>query len=818
MPVELNNPGYEQDTNIRCDFLISHAQNVIECCPELGVKLEGPLNYKEWNYEFERLLSQWDIAYRHYFDQKIVISGATCDEVRGYYVGAELENLRLMSRKIDLALRNVVLNNLKEDKLHFHATPDGNHDFHDLKVQVEKACLRDPLMTKVGALRSLARGHSSNEAANRNLRIYGIPDWKLEVVAGVINPNETDERLLRNLLKAVEEANLDEEFHLIKEIESNNVNVVRERINAVIDKLIALVKDKIGSEGSGTLSVGLQQDSSVLKHVRHRFLEEVLRQDVQSVTNCSQSSDSEVVICDFLWSTGMSCHTVNDASLLRDVREEHVQLYPPNSPLLRTKVGSMMVEFPGGLKVQLKNVAYQGSVRPTFSHFAGYEDGINLNWRGKTRDLYLENNGEFLCTSGPNLWTFKLKVERKYHLHPTLRILNLKELPALIHAIKDTSDEDDGIYPDQLPEALRIQRAQLRFHRKFGHPSIIQYQFIHKRDWISRNPPFSPDHCRACVLSKPMIDFPDAPDENSLLIEGPIESTHIGISEVFRAAYDGSRFMLTIVDDRTKYATVYLLRSKAGAIIKIVDYFLYCSKLFSTSCRTIVHDNDPELGPQISSYCRANCIDSVTSHSLSEGTIHIAERWQRIILDKASRLLTDAHVPTIFWPAAVRQAVNQINLCPMKTLVHNYPFRVWQEFTPTRIKRPKYAIFGSLVWYVTRTKRSDFGCYLGPSPDNSRQLILSHYLARIVEVDEFEERRHEFFFKSHGLDLLGTRTDVQRFEILKPLLKLPSTLPIDLESHEVGLPQKRSLLAELFNGWRERKNLRGSVKRRRDSS
>lgn len=799
---DMDGSGYEEDT--RCDSLtvLSHTQNVIESTPDLNVKLEGPLNYKEWKYEFTHLVSQWDRSYRHYLDGKLTVNGKVAKDVRSYYVGFSHNNLQELAGQIDLTLRILVLHNLKKEKLHFHATPGGDNDFHGLMAQVEKACSRDPIMSKVGDLRSLAVGYSNNELADRHVRIYGSPDWKLEVIAGTVDPSQCDERLLRKVIKKVEESNLDEEFNLIERGNNANLDNVERCTNAVIAKLAELVHETLNSE-ENILPFSIQHNASILLGVRKRLIEGGERRYVISSTSTSfQSSNSEVVTCDFLWSTGMLCHSVNDASLLRDAREAEVELHVL-SPPIRTKVGSMRVEFPGGLKVTLNNVAYVPNSRPAFSHGAARKDGIHLLLRED--DLFLENNGMFLCTHGPKLWVFDIKIERKCPSHPTLTILSFRQLGGAFEIIDDYDEDDkeDGIDRNKLPPLRKQQRAVLKLHRMHGHPDVHQFRSIKKPLNLLSEKAFSPHSCKACCLSKPMIGFPAKPEGLSL-IQRPLETTHIGIYECFKASYDGSRFILTIVDDCTMYTTVHLLKTKAEALLKIEDYISTYSRLFGAPWRHISHDNDPELGPQIDAFCKLNRIHLLAPESFTLcGTERIADRWRRVIMDKASRLLNDARVPIIFWPAAVRQAVNQINMTPMATLGYNVPFNEWKSFAPSLIKPPRLEVFGVMVDQQPPNKIDDFGCYLGPTPDNSGHLILSHYLRQIVEVDDFvlykgNNERVKFFFRTYMFRVSGLSKDAEKLETVKALIRQPSNYPIDLELKDDDLQLKRSLLAELF--------------------
>lgn len=799
--VDLKSSSSGVDANDRCDVrsVISHAESVIESCPDLGVKLEGPLNYKEWYYEFDQLLSRWDTSFRHYYDQKIDVDGAVLDEIKNYYAGASRKLLRLMLRKIDLALRNVVLNNLKEDKLHFHATPDGNHDFHDLMVQVKKACVRDPLMTKVGELRSIVEGFECIDIASRNVRIYGTPDWKLEVVAGVVDTKNSDERFLRKVIKTVEESKLDEDFHQIKRQYKDNFDILRERTNLVIDKLVALVEDASSGRGNGLLILSSQQRSSILLDVRKRLTEGNGMQGVQPVCSSratsasSRSSNSEIVVCEFLYSTAMSYHTVSDSSLLRDVREEEIFLHS-RIPALRTKIGYMEVEFPGGYKFKLNNVAYLPGFGANFSDRAAMDDGIEFSMRGD--DIFIANSGRLLCTRGLLNWIFDLKIERQIPSCPTLRILNIKPLPRVLRIVKHSDEDDDGIDRSQPPQAQEIQRAQLKLHRQFGHPDIKQFRRLKKILPMKSNKSFSPELCKACCLSKPKTQFPDASGRESF-IQRPLEVTHIGIYESFKTPFDSSHFILTMVDEHTKYSTVHLLTTKAEAIQKIDEYFSTYSKLFGTTWRHISHDRDPELGPQINDFCKRKQIHLLPPETLTLcGSETIAERWRKVIMDKAKCLLTDAQAPTLFWPAAVRTAVNQINLCPMLTLNYDTPFDNWKSFATTPIERPRLAVFGSTVWYTTSTKRRALGCYLGPSPTKSRHIILSHYLAQIIEVADFEEE-DKFFFKTFGLELSGKSKDEHLVDFLKLLIKKPSSFPIDIENDDDEYERKLAEISEL---------------------
>lgn len=780
----------------RCNVgkVIAHAKTVSDSPPSLKVKLEGPKNVCEWNFEYVRVVFPWDVSYRHYIDKKLALNGAISEDVKSYYRGVKRNKLKELASAIDRALQSTILGNLDESKLHFHATPDGNHTYEDLRDQINKACTRDTLMTKVGELRYAKRSQNSPREATLKSMIYGNTDWRLQVIACIADLDTSDDHLMRKVLKAVGESDLNEEFDLITS--RANSKSVQKRVNQVIRKLVGLVEHTLNNEQDGRARVSLELVEPLMRSVRKRFVDAIQEKakpqngsDLND-ESATSSTSAKFVACEFKWSADFNFHIVNDSSLLHDRRQQFLTLYDGCQPRWAT-VGSLRVQFQGGERAVLDNAVYLADSPPIFSGIAAAEDGVHLTMR--QRGLILQKTGEKLCDHGErDGWYFDLKIERACSPGAYLIVSSIEPSSASLEDVKSHEIDYDG--NDQgLPEVQGRLKTQFNLHRKYGHP--VAREFIR----LQENPdddPFPSDYCRACRISRPMLQIPDDMYKFSTTSR-PLESTHISIHEGFKSAYDGSRYILTIVDEHTKLTTVFNLSNKAQAMLRIDTYFRTNGVIFKWFNFRICHDNDPVLGPQIDDFCEF--------HRFSlRRTKSIADRWGKVIIDKARCLLTDAHVPTIFWPAAVRQAVNQLNSFPVGLLGSEIPYKKWQSFTNIILPVPKLAVFGSFV-SCKDDMVEHLGCYLGPSPSNTRHLVLSHDIAKIVEVDTFVEK-DGFFFKTYRLEA-GPRADSRDVDVLKtliqPPLSNPQTFAIKGESAK-DLEIEQSVLEEVFSNehWR----------------
>lgn len=99
--------------------------------------------------------------------------------------------------------------------------------------------------------------------------------------------------------------------------------------------------------------------------------------------------------------------------------------------------------------------------------------------------------------------------------------------------------------------------------------------------------------CQICPLAKQRrLPF----KSNNHLSENAFDLIHLDIWGPFHtASHSGHRYFLTLVDDRTRFTRIYLLKQKSKAESSIRNFLAMISNQFQVSIKKIRSDNAREL-------------------------------------------------------------------------------------------------------------------------------------------------------------------------------------------------------------------------------
>ncbi|CAI5503773.1 unnamed protein product [Closterium sp. Naga37s-1] len=144
------------------------------------------------------------------------------------------------------------------------------------------------------------------------------------------------------------------------------------------------------------------------------------------------------------------------------------------------------------------------------------------------------------------------------------------------------------------------------------------------------------------------------------------------------------RYFLLVVDDYSRYTTVFPLRSKGDVTEVLIDWIratrLQLRRSFGSDFPVLRLHSD--RGGEFSSgllraYCRARGIRQTFTLPDSPQQNGIAERRIGMVMDVARTSMMHAAAPHFLWPFAVRYAAHQINLHPRVSRPEPSPALLW---------------------------------------------------------------------------------------------------------------------------------------------
>ena len=179
--------------------------------------------------------------------------------------------------------------------------------------------------------------------------------------------------------------------------------------------------------------------------------------------------------------------------------------------------------------------------------------------------------------------------------------------------------------------------------------------------------------CSSCALSKSTRHHvPSIPATRSKVFLGRVCADIIGPLQA--SSLRGATYVLSLIDDYSRHATVYFLKNKSDAF---GCFQQYKSMMENESGKKILHLRT-DRGGEFTSTAFANFLRVAgIQHELPAAASHeengLVERFNRTIMERATTLLYRSGLPLHFWAEAVNTACYTYNLTPHSGNSHQVP-------------------------------------------------------------------------------------------------------------------------------------------------
>ncbi|CAI5928693.1 unnamed protein product [Closterium sp. NIES-65] len=216
------------------------------------------------------------------------------------------------------------------------------------------------------------------------------------------------------------------------------------------------------------------------------------------------------------------------------------------------------------------------------------------------------------------------------------------------------------------------------WHHRLGHPSVQRLRAMHSRYLVSclprvlpPLPPSPAPTCLPCVEGRQRA----APHSSSFPpTTAPLQTLHMDVWGPAHVRGQGQeRYFLIVVDDYSRYTSVFPLRTKA--------------------------------------YCAKHGIEQSFTLPASPQQNGVAERRIGLVMEVARTSLIHAAAPHFLWPFAVRYAAHQLNLWPRVSLLETSPTLLW---TGEVGDASRFRVWGSRA-FVRDTSADKFSSRAVPS-------------------------------------------------------------------------------------------------------
>ncbi|CAI7887835.1 unnamed protein product, partial [Closterium sp. NIES-54] len=240
--------------------------------------------------------------------------------------------------------------------------------------------------------------------------------------------------------------------------------------------------------------------------------------------------------------------------------------------------------------------------------------------------------------------------------------------------------------PASAPCSCRpLSHETLLWHHRLGHPSLPRLQGMASRalvlglPWsLPPLPPGPAPTCVPCVEGRQRV----APHSSSFPpTEAPLQTLHMDVWGPAHVRGQGhERYFLLVVDDNSRYTTVFPLRSKGEVPEVLINWIRGARRQLSESFGSnlpvlrLHSDRGGEFSSDLlRAFCRSEGIRQTFTLLASPQQNGIAERCIGMVMDVARTSMIHAAAPHFLWPFAVQYAAHQIDLQPRVSLPETTP-------------------------------------------------------------------------------------------------------------------------------------------------
>lgn len=249
------------------------------------------------------------------------------------------------------------------------------------------------------------------------------------------------------------------------------------------------------------------------------------------------------------------------------------------------------------------------------------------------------------------------------------------------------------------------------WHRCLGHAhpdAVIQYLNLHKHISLYRKD-FSP--CDACTMGK-LRQYPSTSSfHRASRILDIVHSDIIG--PINPATTSGFRYILTFVDDYTRFNHVYLLKNKNDAFVKFQHYKALIENQTGERIVKLKTDRGGEYSSdEFLTFLQKEGIPTERGPAQRPMANSVSERFNWTLLSRIRSQLVQCGLPLYLWGELALYSSHQINCSPSKTINFQTPLDMFNTACPTHHHPFDYGRlkpFGCLAFAHDRQRISKVG-------------------------------------------------------------------------------------------------------------
>ncbi|CAH9139832.1 unnamed protein product [Cuscuta epithymum] len=218
------------------------------------------------------------------------------------------------------------------------------------------------------------------------------------------------------------------------------------------------------------------------------------------------------------------------------------------------------------------------------------------------------------------------------------------------------------------------------WHGRLGHVNFGSLKKLRNMHLINVNDTTEHSKCQICVEAKhARKPFKEITTRQTELLE----LIHSDLADFKNTeSRGGKRYYMTFIDDFSRYAKVYLLRSKDEAGEMFMKYKAEVENQLDRKIKRLRSDRGGEYNTNfLKEFCEKHGIIHESSAPYTPQQNGVAERKNRTLKDMMNSMLLSAGLSDNLWGEAVLSACYILNKVPHKR-IEKTPYELWKGYSP----------------------------------------------------------------------------------------------------------------------------------------
>lgn len=223
------------------------------------------------------------------------------------------------------------------------------------------------------------------------------------------------------------------------------------------------------------------------------------------------------------------------------------------------------------------------------------------------------------------------------------------------------------------------------WHRRYGHLGAQSLQKLAKHqlvDGFDFNAFKEIDFCESCAEGKHHRS--QFSTSGGKLSQEPLDLVHSDVcGKMSSKSLSGAEYFMTLIDDKTRYVWVYVLKRKDQVFEKFREWKALVEKSTGRTLKALRTDNGGEYtSAEFEKYLKSEGVRHERTVPKTPEQNGVAERMNRTLIEMVRSMLAGAKLPQKFWAEALSTAAYLRNRSPTKAVVGKTPFEAWTGEKP----------------------------------------------------------------------------------------------------------------------------------------